>query len=64
MAYPGITSHKIEIPVSTLIMARPTDAETPMDKLIPIAFAEIAPEVISSTCLVSTNTAGSANTIK
>lgn len=53
-----------EIPVNTRIMARPTDRETPMDKLVPMALAEIVPEVISSTCLVRTKTAGSANTIK
>ena len=62
--YPGTKNHIMDIPVSTLNMASPTEAATPIDKLVPIALAEIAPEVISSTCLVSTNTAGSAFTIK
>ena len=57
-------NHIMEIPVRTLIMEIPMDRETPTDKLIPIAFAETEPDVISSTCLVSTNTAGSASTMK
>ena len=57
-------NHMMEIPVRTRIMAIPIERETPMDKLMPMAFAETEPEVISSTCLVSTNTAGSARTIK
>ena len=52
--YPGIRKYRIEIPVSTRIMARPTDIATPIERLSPIALAEIAPDVISSTCLVST----------
>jgi hypothetical protein len=54
----------IEMPVSTLTMASPNDTDTPRDKLVPIALAEMAPEVISSTCFVRTNTAGSARTMK
>ena len=37
---------------------------TPMDKDRPIAFCGMAPAVTSSTCLLSTWTAGSAATIK
>ena len=64
IAYPGIMNHIIGIPVSTRSIAIPMDTDTPMDKLVPIALALIAPEVISSTCFVSTNTAGSALTMK
>ena len=59
-AYPGSRNHKIEIPVSTRTIASPRENATPMDRLIPIAFAEMAPEVSSSTCSVNTYTAGSA----
>ena len=62
--YPGTKNQRILIPVNTRIIASPTDEATPIDKLVPIAFAEIAPEVISSTCFVRTNTAGSARTMK
>ena len=60
MAYPGKINHIMEIPVKTLIMESPIDTATPIDKPAPMALAEMAPEVISSTCFVSTNTAGSA----
>ena len=48
----------MEIPVKTLIMESPMDTATPIDKPAPMALAEMAPEVISSTCFVRTNTAG------
>ena len=63
-AYPGTRNHKIEIPVSTRIIANPRENATPSDRLYPIAFPGIAPEVSSSTCSISTYTAGSAFTIK
>ena len=44
----------MEMPVSTRIMERPTAMATPMESAWPIAFSEIAPSVISSTCLFST----------
>ena len=63
-AYPGTRNHRIEIPVSTRIIANPRENATPSDRLYPIAFPGIAPEVSSSTCSISTYTAGSAFTIK
>ncbi len=54
----------IEIPVRTRIMDNAREMETPTERPIPIARAEIAPSVISSTCLFKTYTAGSAFTIK
>ena len=62
--YPGITSHRMEMPVSTRSMARPTDTDTPMDRLFCSAAPEMAPSVKFSTCLSSTYTAGSALTMK
>ena len=62
--YPGIIKYKIEIPVSTRIIANPIEKDTLMHKLIFIADAGIAPSVSSSTCFVKTYTAGSAITIK
>ena len=50
-------------PVSTRTMARPTDRHTPMDRARPMAFWEMEPLDTSSTCLVSTATAGSALTM-
>ena len=50
----------IEMPVMTRSIASPPAAETAMDKLMPIALAEIAPALSSSTCLLSVWTAGSA----
>ena len=43
----------IEMPVMTRSIASPPAAETAMDKLMPIALAEIAPALNSSTCLLS-----------
>jgi len=57
-------NHMIEMPVSTRIMARPSDTATPTDRAMFMAWAGIAPAVISSTCLFSTCTAGSACTMK
>ena len=54
IAYPGIKKYKMEMPVSTRIIASPIDTATPIDKLKPMAFAGIAPSVISSTCLLRT----------
>ena len=62
--YPGRMNQKMEIPVSTRIMASPMDTDTPRDRLSPMASPEIAPDVISSTCSFNTYTAGSAFTIK
>ena len=45
-------------------MDAPTDSAIPTDRPIIMTFCEIAPEVISSTCLFSTSTAGSAFTMK
>ena len=39
------------MPVSTRSMASPTETPTPMDSAAPMAEAEMAPSVISSTCL-------------
>ena len=38
--------------------------DTPAESAMPMAWAEMAPSVTSSTCLFSTYTAGSARTIK
>ena len=54
MMYPGTINQRIETPVSTRIMAIPTDAATPRDILRPMAFPGMAPEVISSTWSIST----------
>ena len=54
----------MEMPVSTRTMASPTEMDTPAESAMPMAWAEIAPSVTSSTCLFSTYTAGSALTIK
>ena len=54
----------MEIPVSTRIMASPSDRATPTDSAMFMAWAGMAPAVISSTCLFSTWTAGSACTMK
>ena len=48
------------IPVSTRTIARPLAVATAMHRLRPIALAEMAPLVRSSTCLFRTWTAGSA----
>ena len=48
------------MPVMTRSIARPPAAETAIDRLMPIALAEIAPALSSSTCLLSVCTAGSA----
>ena len=63
-AYPGIRNHRMETPVSTRSMAMPMEMDTPM--LMPSRMAdwEIEPMEISSTCLTSTWTAGSAATMK
>ena len=53
----------MEIPVSTRTMDSPIDIATPMDRLVLMARPGMAPEVISSTCLLSTWTAGSAWTM-
>ena len=57
-------SQKMDSPVSTRTMASPTETETPMDRLSFMALPEIAPSVSSSTCRISTYTAGSASTMK
>ena len=54
MAYPGMRSHRMEIPVSTRTMASPMDAATPADSAAPMAELGIAPSVISSTCRLRT----------
>ena len=41
-------------------MPRPMAEDTAMDRLTPMALADIAPALSSSTCLLSTWTAGSA----
>ena len=61
-AYPGMINQKMDIPVSTRIIASPRDTATPMERLMLMAPAVIVPEVMSSTCFVRTNTAGSART--
>ena len=61
MRYPGTTKYRIGAPVSTRTIANPFASATAMDRLMPIAFAEIAPEVSSSTCLLRMYTAGSAS---
>ena len=48
-AYPGIMNQKIDIPVSTRIIASPRETATPMERLRLIARDEIVPDVISST---------------
>ena len=60
MKYPGTRKYMIETPVMTRSMASPPAAETAMDRLMPIAFAEIAPALKSSTCRLRIWTAGSA----
>lgn len=60
-AYPGTKNQRIEIPVSTRTIARPFAVATAMDRLRPIAFAEIAPALSSSTCWLRICTAGSAS---
>ena len=62
MAYPGTTKYQMEIPVSTRVMARPTEMETPMDRVFIMTDLLMAPEVTCSTCSLSTCTAGSAAT--
>ena len=62
--YPGITKYSIDIPVMTLIMDKATDTPTPNERPRPMAFAEMDPSVTSSTCSLSTKTAGSAATTK
>ena len=62
-AYPGTSSHMMFRPVSTRTMASPTDTHTPMDRALPMARWEMEPLDTSSTCLVSTATAGSALTM-
>ena len=46
------------------MLASPTEMDTPAESAMPMAWAEMAPSVTSSTCLFSTYTAGSALTIK
>src|SRR5699024_7187418 len=58
--YPGTTKYRMGRPVSTRIMARPLAMATATHRLRPMALAEMAPLVRSSTCLFSTWTAGSA----
>ena len=48
-ADPGITNQNMEIPVSTRIIASPSETATPMERLKLMAPALIAPDVISST---------------
>ena len=50
-------------PVSTRTIASPTDTHTPIDMASPMARWEMEPLDTSSTCLVSTVTAGSALTM-
>ena len=58
--YPGMRKYRMGQPVMTRSMARPLAADTAMDRLSPMAFAEMAPALSSSTCLLRTCTAGSA----
>ena len=51
------------MPVSTRSMARPTATAIPMERVVPMARWEMAPPVSSSTCWLSTRTAGSAATM-
>ena len=53
----------MEIPVSTRSMAMPMDTATPMDRPRRMADWEMEPMETSSTCLMSTWTAGSAATM-
>src|SRR5699024_7374807 len=48
-AYTDIRNQKIDIPVSTRILASPRVTATPMERLRLIARDEIVPDVISST---------------
>ena len=50
-AYPNIRNGSIGIPVKTLSIEIPTETETPMERAIPTDFCDIAPFVISLTCL-------------
>ena len=54
IAYPGIKNHIIDIPVRTRIIASPTETATPIESDVPRSFPGIVPEVVSSTCFVST----------
>ena len=47
-------NHKIEMPVRTRTIARPTERATPAERAAPIVPAEMAPSVTSSTCLLRT----------
>ena len=53
----------MDIPVRIRSMASPMETATPTDRLVLSALPAMAPEVISSTCLFSTWTAGSACTM-
>ena len=48
------------MPVSTRTMASPVASAMAIERLRPMAFSDTAPALISSTCLLSTCTAGSA----
>ena len=54
----------MEIPVSTRVIASPTETATPMDMVFIITVFFTAPEVTSSTWAFSTCTAGSAATAR
>ena len=62
--YPGTRKYIIGRSATIRSMESPTDTATPMERLVLNAFAGIAPDVISYTCLFRTCTAGSAVTIK
>ena len=60
--YPGTTSHKMLIPVRTLIMDSAIAKDIATCRLLSISLLVTAPALISSTCLVRVCTAGSADT--
>ena len=54
IAYPIMRGYIIEMPVSALKIAIPTEIATPTSRAMPRAFLGIAPDVTSSTCFLST----------
>lgn len=63
-AYPGSKSHITLKPRTIRSMENPSAAHTPIHKPFFIVEAETAPADMCSTCLLSTYTAGSAETTK
>ena len=64
ITYPGSRKASSGMPYSTRRMESPRESAIPMERPRIIVCSEIAPPVISSTCLFNTRTAGSALTIK